>query len=66
MNGWSRPSDVSPQSSGVEGLEAGAQQRGQALGSGFAYPVTLEKVAQWSRGLDQRGFQLAPASALAH
>ena len=31
-------------------LEASALQRGQALGSGFAYPVTLEKVAQWSRG----------------
>jgi polysaccharide deacetylase 2 family uncharacterized protein YibQ len=47
-------------------LEAGAQQRGQSLGSGFAYPVTLEKVAQWSRNLDQRGFQLAPVSALTH
>jgi polysaccharide deacetylase 2 family uncharacterized protein YibQ len=47
-------------------LEAGALQRGQALGSGFAYPVTLEKVAQWSRSLEQRGFQLAPASALTH
>ena len=46
-------------------LEAGALQRGQALGAGFAYPVTLEKVAQWSQGLAQRGFQLAPASALA-
>ena len=45
-------------------LEAGALQRGQALGSGFAYPVTLEKVAQWAHSLDQRGFQLAPASAL--
>jgi polysaccharide deacetylase 2 family uncharacterized protein YibQ len=33
-------------------LEAGALQRGSALGAGFAYPVTLEKVAQWSRGLD--------------
>jgi polysaccharide deacetylase 2 family uncharacterized protein YibQ len=47
-------------------LEASALQRGQALGSGFAYPVTLEKVAQWSRSLDQRGFQLAPVSALTH
>jgi polysaccharide deacetylase 2 family uncharacterized protein YibQ len=45
-------------------LEAGALQRGQALGSGFAYPVTLETVARWSQGLEQRGFQLAPASAL--
>ena len=47
-------------------LEAGALQRGQALGSSTAYPVTLNKVAQWSLGLAQRGFQLAPASALAH
>lgn len=47
-------------------LEAGALQRGSALGAGFAYPVTLEKVAQWSRSLPQRGFQLAPASALTH
>jgi hypothetical protein len=47
-------------------LEAGALQRGQATGSGFAYPVTLEKVAQWSRALTDRGFQLTPISALAH
>jgi hypothetical protein len=47
-------------------LEAGALQRGQAMGAGFAYPVTLEKVAQWSRSLSDRGFQLTPASAFAH
>jgi uncharacterized protein len=46
-------------------LEAAALERGHALGSGFAYPVTLEMVARWSQGLDQRGYQLAPASALA-
>jgi uncharacterized protein len=46
-------------------LEAGALQRGQALGSGFAYPITLEKVAQWANEVEQRGYQLAPASALA-
>jgi hypothetical protein len=46
-------------------LEAGALQRGQAVGAGFAYPVTLQKVALWSRALGDRGFQLAPASALA-
>jgi len=45
-------------------LEAGALQRGQALGSGFAYPVTLEKVARWASEVEQRGYQLAPASAL--
>jgi uncharacterized protein len=46
-------------------LEASALQRGQAMGAGFAYPVTLEKVAQWAQGVEQRGYQLAPASALA-
>ncbi|WP_374471543.1 divergent polysaccharide deacetylase family protein [Phenylobacterium sp.] len=46
-------------------LEAGALQRGKALGSGFAYPVTLEKVARWAASVEQRGYQLAPASALA-
>jgi polysaccharide deacetylase 2 family uncharacterized protein YibQ len=45
-------------------LEGGALQRGQALGSGFAYPVTLEKVARWASEVEQRGFQLAPVSAL--
>jgi len=45
-------------------LEAGALQRGQALGSGFAYPITLEKVALWANEVEQRGYQLAPASAL--
>ncbi|HEX7887177.1 MAG TPA: divergent polysaccharide deacetylase family protein [Phenylobacterium sp.] len=45
-------------------LEGGALQRGQALGSAFAYPVTLEKVASWANEVEQRGYQLAPASAL--
>ena len=36
----------------------------QSLGSGFAYPVTLEKVAQWANEVETRGYQLAPASAL--
>ncbi len=45
-------------------LEAAAMQNGQALGSGFAYPVTLAQIARWSAGLAQRGYQLAPASAL--
>lgn len=46
-------------------LEASALQRGQALGAGFAYPVTLDKVARWAQSVEQRGYQLAPASALA-
>jgi len=46
-------------------LEASALQKGQALGAGFAYPVTLDKVARWAHSVEQRGYQLAPASALA-
>ena len=38
--------------------------RGFALGSGFGYPITVQQVAQWAQGLPQRGYQLAPASAL--
>lgn len=45
-------------------LEAAARARGQALGSGFAYPVTVDEAARWAQGLSERGFQLAPASAL--
>jgi polysaccharide deacetylase 2 family uncharacterized protein YibQ len=45
-------------------LEAAAMQNGQALGAGFAYPVTLAQVSRWSSSLAQRGYQLAPASAL--
>ncbi|MDB5451486.1 MAG: hypothetical protein JWO33_64 [Caulobacteraceae bacterium] len=45
-------------------LESTAAKRGQALGSGFSYPITLTQVSAWAQGLDQRGFQLAPASAL--
>ena len=47
-------------------LEAAALQNGQALGSGFAYPVTLEQVSRWVAVLPSRGYQLAPASAVVH
>lgn len=50
----------------LNALESSALQHGQALGSAFAYPVTLEKVASWANGVEQRGYQLAPASALTH
>jgi polysaccharide deacetylase 2 family uncharacterized protein YibQ len=45
-------------------LEQTAKTRGAALGSGFAYPVTVEVAARWAAGLSQRGLQLAPASAV--
>ncbi|HYD45858.1 MAG TPA: divergent polysaccharide deacetylase family protein [Phenylobacterium sp.] len=46
-------------------LEAAARRGGKALGSGFAYPVTIEAAAAWAQGLEARGLQLAPASAVA-
>ncbi|HZC15297.1 MAG TPA: divergent polysaccharide deacetylase family protein, partial [Caulobacteraceae bacterium] len=45
-------------------LEADALRRGYALGSGFAYPTTLDEVGRWAAGLAARGYQLAPASAV--
>ena len=48
----------------LNALEATAKTRGAALGTGFAYPVTVEAAARWTAGLDARGLQLAPASAM--
>ena len=45
-------------------LETQASRTGRALGSGFAYPVTLDEAAKWAAGLSARGYQLAPASAV--
>jgi len=45
-------------------LEALALQNGSALGAGFAYPVTIEQIKFWSESLGERGYQLAPASAV--
>ncbi len=50
----------------LSNLEQTARVKGQALGSGFAYPVTVEVAARWIDGLKARGLQLAPASAIAH
>jgi len=48
----------------LNALEATAKQRGAAMGTGFSYPVTVEAAARWTAGLDARGLQLAPASAM--
>ena len=45
-------------------LEQEAKTQGAALGTGFAYPVTVQQVSKWAEGLAQRGYQLAPASAM--
>lgn len=45
-------------------LERLAEARGYAVGIGFPYPVTIERVAQWARTLERKGVQLAPLSAV--
>lgn len=45
-------------------LEALALQNGSALGSGFAFPVTIDQIEDWAQNLSMRGYALAPASAV--
>lgn len=45
-------------------LEARALQTGSALGSGSAYPLTVAQVQRWAAAVRDRGYALAPASAL--
>lgn len=45
-------------------LENEARAKGKAVGTGFLYPVTVERVTLWARGLSGRGFVLAPISAI--
>jgi polysaccharide deacetylase 2 family uncharacterized protein YibQ len=48
----------------LDALEAMAHENGNALGAGFAYPVTVDQIKLWASNLGSRGLQLAPASAL--
>ncbi len=45
-------------------LETDARKDGAVAGTGFLYPVTLARVAEWAKGLQGRGFALVPASAI--
>ena len=46
-------------------LETLAKQNGSAVGLGFPYPSTIERINLWVLGLQDRGFVLAPLSAVA-
>ena len=46
-------------------LEARARQTGFAVGIAKGYPVTIERLAVWSRGLQEKNLALAPVSAVA-
>ena len=46
-------------------LERLARERGSSLGlAGPLRPVTIERIAAWAKGLEERGLVLAPVSAL--
>lgn len=50
----------------LEELERAAKQNGAAVGVGFPYPVTIERVNAWAATLPSRGITLAPVSAVAN
>jgi hypothetical protein len=45
-------------------LETRARLSGSAAGAGFLYPVTLDRLSVWAKGLPGRGIALVPASAI--
>nr|WP_211114432.1 divergent polysaccharide deacetylase family protein [Azospirillum rugosum] len=47
-------------------LEAVAKANGSAVGIGSPYPSTIERINLWLTGLADRGFAIAPVSALAN
>jgi uncharacterized protein len=55
-----RPDAVDRQ---LERLEQMARQRGFAIGSASALPVSIERIAQWARSLEARGVLLVPVSS---
>ncbi|MDZ4762255.1 MAG: divergent polysaccharide deacetylase family protein [Alphaproteobacteria bacterium] len=61
--------DVEPSADAIDRellqLEALAIEKGQAVGVGYAYPVTIEQLRIWTQGLKTKGYQLAPASSAA-
>ena len=46
-------------------LEKIAQDNGLAVGIGFSYPVTMERISVWSDSLSDKGIDLVPVSSIA-
>lgn len=55
------PDDIGAELMDIETL---ALEKGAAFGSGYAYPVTVEAAKLWISQLDEKGFILAPVSAI--
>lgn len=45
-------------------LETTAKEQGTAIGVAEAYPITLQRLVEWSDELDERGIALVPVSAV--
>lgn len=61
------PIDARPDGEEIETklleLEALALEDGSAVGTGFAYPITIDILKAWTVRLEEKGIMLAPASA---
>jgi polysaccharide deacetylase 2 family uncharacterized protein YibQ len=60
LDGMPRPDAIDRE---LERLEQVARQRGFALASASALPVTLDRIAHWAHTLEGRGILLVPASS---
>jgi polysaccharide deacetylase 2 family uncharacterized protein YibQ len=49
---------------GLQALEGKAKDSGSAIGIISALPVSIEVIAEWARGLEDKGIEIVPASAL--
>jgi len=62
---WAQASRVAIDARLVQ-LENVAAAEGFAVAIGQPYPVTIERLREWSKDLDARGFALAPITAIAN
>ena len=62
LDARTRPDDIDAALTRLEGL---ARSRGMAIGVASGLPATVERIARFTRGLENRGVMLVPVSALA-
>ncbi|MEP3275895.1 MAG: divergent polysaccharide deacetylase family protein [Stappiaceae bacterium] len=59
--------DVTPERNEIDArllqLEAIARAKGTAIASASALPITIDRLAEWAKDLEERGLQLVPVSA---
>lgn len=61
--------DAAPTAAAIDSaltrLEAIARERGTAVGTASALPVSIDRIAQWAKAAESRGLTLVPVSAVA-